>query len=704
MKVVKPIEVTPITAARGIEASPAYPLTCVNSVDIAPVWGSTTTYKESSTFNKVFVQYNGNIYESIKPNNLNNTPDIPNTIYWRYVTSLETHDFSKEYWSAATTYNTGDIVSYWSGGATTWPRYYQSLQNSNLNKIPTNNLTGTNPYWLDLGYSNQSKLYDIESNTQTVNTDELITSFTSRKAVSGGIFNAVGTRVLITAKSERNIYDNTSWIEGSSLSATTPILTDMCFSSDKNILLICGNSGLLKYSKNNGTSWTDCTTPGTGPNLKSIVYSREGGIFVAVGTSSDSAFAVIWKSLDGINWSNISGLPTSSVSLNSIIWIKALNKFVIAASNGFIYTSVDSTATTWNTSSVGVGTSDLTDLVYNPANGLIHLIGNQILRYSNDLINWTAISVTGFNIRAIGVSNYISDSTTGTSVTQYVYTATNNSTGANFLYISGNGTSWTQLSLGVANSNIPISVTYCYTEFKWVINCTGVVIAWSSEMPFGTSGAPSPSGYFYTVTPSGFDSTRTRTFYNGSTDTLFLFGSNSTLITSALIYFSEYALNESLVDNWYDYFYQDYALLTEAIFQNIPSYSRTRITVSVIGDIVKCGIVFSGASYNLGTTQYGASAGIIDYSKKETDEFGTTTFIKRAFSKRMNVNLILPSSDLYRVQKVFSDIRATPCVWIGSEAEIYRPLVMYGYYRDFSLEIPYPEYSYCSLQVEGLTE
>lgn len=684
MKVIKPLEVTSIGDIYTLPNSASY--TEVNTLDIVPEWSILTTYPESSTFDKVWVRYSGSIYESIKPNNTSNTPNTVGSTFWRYVTDLSTDDFAIENWMASTTYSTGDIVIYTTGK--NFPRFYQSLQSSNSNKIPVDNLSGTNPYWLDLGYSNAGKLYDIESNTQTVTTDELITTFTARKSDSAGIFNTTGTSVLITAKSEKNIYDSSSWVTSTEISSTTPTINDIYFSSKTNILLACGNSSFLKYSKDNGTTWNNCTVPNTTSTLKSISYSKESGVFVVVGNTNIST-ALIWKSLDGINWTNITGLPTSSSTLNKVIWIKSLDKFAAAGSTGYVYTA-SSSATSWTAASVGV-TGNLVDIVYNTNNGSgyghVHVIGNAILRYSSDLSSWSTLSMTGYNLRAIDV--FTSKSPVfNIHTSQYVMLST--ATGGNYLHYSTNGFSWTAVQ--ITSGGTPTDLAYCYTERKWILNCSGTILAWDTINGFST------------VTPLNFDSTRTKIYYSNSTDTVFLFGNNKTNITSSIIYFKEYKLNTTLVDNWYDYFYKDYDLLNQTIFENIPIYTRTRITVCIIGDIVRCGIVFAGSSANLGKTQYGASAGIIDYSKKETDEFGTTTFIKRAFSKRMNVNIILPSSDLYRVQKVLSDVRATPCIWIGTTDEVYKPLTMYGYYRDFNLEIPYPEYSYCSLQVEGLTE
>ena len=46
-------------------------------------------------------------------------------------------------------------------------------------------------------------------------------------------------------------------------------------------------------------------------------------------------------------------------------------------------------------------------------------------------------------------------------------------------------------------------------------------------------------------------------------------------------------------------------------------------------------------------------------------------------------------------------LRATPVLWIGSES--FESLTVYGFYKEFSIDIAYPTVSYCSLTIEGLT-
>jgi hypothetical protein len=141
-----------------------------------------------------------------------------------------------------------------------------------------------------------------------------------------------------------------------------------------------------------------------------------------------------------------------------------------------------------------------------------------------------------------------------------------------------------------------------------------------------------------------------------------------------------------------------------AVYTDIPTTPNTTlVSVRITGAFTSIGTFVTGLATNLGNTQYGASAGIIDYSRKETDEFGNITFVRRNYSKRLNANVSVINSNLNNVQKTLYDLRSTPALWIASsDAQFEESLVVYGFYRDFSTDIAYPTYSICNLQIEGL--
>ncbi len=55
-----------------------------------------------------------------------------------------------------------------------------------------------------------------------------------------------------------------------------------------------------------------------------------------------------------------------------------------------------------------------------------------------------------------------------------------------------------------------------------------------------------------------------------------------------------------------------------------------------------------------------------------------------------------------RIYRTLAALRATPCVYIGTEEAGYEPLLIYGFFSSFHIEIPYLTYHLCSLEIEGL--
>lgn len=110
-----------------------------------------------------------------------------------------------------------------------------------------------------------------------------------------------------------------------------------------------------------------------------------------------------------------------------------------------------------------------------------------------------------------------------------------------------------------------------------------------------------------------------------------------------------------------------------------------------------------GVSKRLGKTAYGMRTGIIDYSKKETNEFGVTSFVKRGFSKTMSCNVYVENEDYNRVVETLQSVLAEPTAWIGTEVDGYsNGALIFGAFKDYTLTISYPTYSMLDIEVQGL--
>jgi len=124
------------------------------------------------------------------------------------------------------------------------------------------------------------------------------------------------------------------------------------------------------------------------------------------------------------------------------------------------------------------------------------------------------------------------------------------------------------------------------------------------------------------------------------------------------------------------------------------------IKIDYTGETAKVGEIVVGPKESLGSTQYNPAISIIDYSIKETDTFGNYTVLERAYSKRLTCQTTIQNTDLDETYNTLANHRATPVVWVGSEE--YASMIVYGFYKDFSIEISYPTVSICSLEIEGL--
>jgi len=120
--------------------------------------------------------------------------------------------------------------------------------------------------------------------------------------------------------------------------------------------------------------------------------------------------------------------------------------------------------------------------------------------------------------------------------------------------------------------------------------------------------------------------------------------------------------------------------------------------------VASLGSLVVGNVTELGVTSYGASSGIIDYSRKEVNEFGETAFVQRAYSKKVSASVYVQTEEINRVQNLLYSLRAVPCVWVSTPNNEYsEALTVFGFYRDFNNVINYPTYSMLQIEIEGLT-
>ncbi|MDP1026399.1 hypothetical protein Q5H91_04175 [Sphingomonas sp. KR1UV-12] len=115
---------------------------------------------------------------------------------------------------------------------------------------------------------------------------------------------------------------------------------------------------------------------------------------------------------------------------------------------------------------------------------------------------------------------------------------------------------------------------------------------------------------------------------------------------------------------------------------------------------VTIGTMLIGQIKGLGVTETAPTAGIIDYSRKETDVFGEVTVVPRAWAKRMAAKALIRTDAVDLVMNRLAAARAKPCLWLGHDD--LDALAVYGFYKDFDIAVA-PSVSKLSLSIEGLS-
>lgn len=159
------------------------------------------------------------------------------------------------------------------------------------------------------------------------------------------------------------------------------------------------------------------------------------------------------------------------------------------------------------------------------------------------------------------------------------------------------------------------------------------------------------------------------------------------------------------INNWFVYFFEPIGRKNVAIFLDLPSYPAavTKIEINGGGAVadVAVGALIVGNSADLGMTEQGVGLGIIDYSRKETNAFGVTRVVERSWSKSMRLRTLVLTDQVDAVQRLLAGLRARPVLWLGDGG--FDSMAVYGFYKDFAVDVAFETVSYCSLTVEGLT-
>lgn len=174
--------------------------------------------------------------------------------------------------------------------------------------------------------------------------------------------------------------------------------------------------------------------------------------------------------------------------------------------------------------------------------------------------------------------------------------------------------------------------------------------------------------------------------------------------TEGVVYDEAFSLtSDSGITDPYAYSFEPIERVADLALTELPPYAGATLTVELeaTGETVKLGALVIGLSRNLGDTTWGARVGVYDASKKERNSFGNFEVVERGFAKTASLTFNVAPGFTDRLQTLLAEYRATPTLYLGDED--FTSTIVYGFYREFAIEIALADHSVCSIEIEGLT-
>jgi len=178
-------------------------------------------------------------------------------------------------------------------------------------------------------------------------------------------------------------------------------------------------------------------------------------------------------------------------------------------------------------------------------------------------------------------------------------------------------------------------------------------------------------------------------------------GESVTVEQSVSGYSETINLSSHEVMNWYDFYYDLPIRTGDVVLTDIPPYPASTLTITITndGDTAKCGMMAVGKYRGIGTTQWEAVRSINDYSRADQDADGNVTLTQGNYSKRLSLNVHVPSEFESEAARLLELYRATPLVFVGSED--YETMIIYGFLGAWNIPIS-DSGRLASIEIKGL--
>lgn len=156
------------------------------------------------------------------------------------------------------------------------------------------------------------------------------------------------------------------------------------------------------------------------------------------------------------------------------------------------------------------------------------------------------------------------------------------------------------------------------------------------------------------------------------------------------------------IGNFWEYVFTDFRFAPDLILRNVPLPSGAVLDISIAaGAAAKVSEIIIGRDLPIGETLVDTSLGIVDYSKKERDEWGGVFLVPRPVTSTVSFRFSIPTTGAARVQQIMKRIASKTCVFYAIDGEDPFGTTVPGVLRDYDLTLTAGR-SFGLIEVESL--
>jgi hypothetical protein len=180
-------------------------------------------------------------------------------------------------------------------------------------------------------------------------------------------------------------------------------------------------------------------------------------------------------------------------------------------------------------------------------------------------------------------------------------------------------------------------------------------------------------------------------------------------VTSVLgggtVFTSTGSLNTRIVRTWYEHLTVPFTTQPSLNFFNIPPFTDCVVTVTLTAtsgnaELAALGV---GRFVEMGQTQYGAVSDILNFSSVARDADGNAIMTKRRNIPKSRQTVFCNKTDVNKIMETRDLLNAEPAFWYGIDDATdgyFESVSMLGFYRDFNINVSYPENAVVTFELE----